>query len=114
MSAGNALAQVRGLYAGLTNDAVLLAARLLDAVEQARDLLAPIAEEVTPAGLAAGAVHQILADAAADAVPPAAERPASALVSRNGYALLYADAMARGRGLDLDGSPRRECRPLKP
>lgn len=108
-----ALAQVRGLFPGLNGDALRHAARLLDAVEVARDVLSPVTEEVTPAGIAAGIAFQILADAAADAAPPSAVPPA-APESRNGYGLLLADALARGRGENLDGSPRRECRPLKP
>ena len=96
MTAGNALAQVRRLVAGVNTSATVLAAELLDAVETARDLLAPIAEEATPAGIAAGIVHQLLCDAAASAAPPS---PASveALVapaSRNGGAVLLAGALA--------------------
>ena len=70
MTQGNALAQVRQLFAGVDEAAVQLAAELLDAVETARDLLAPIAEEATPAGIAAGVAHQLLCDAAASAAPP--------------------------------------------
>lgn len=111
----DALAQVRGLFPGLNSDALHRIARLLDAVEVARDVLSPVAEEATPAGIAAGTAFQILADAIAEANPPGATAPATGgPASRNGYALLLADALARGRGLELDGTSRRECRPLKP
>ncbi len=70
MTTSDALAKVRRLFAVVDEGAVQLAAELLDAVETARDLLAPIAEEATPAGIAAGIVHQLLCDAAASAVPP--------------------------------------------
>ena len=112
-SPAGALDHVRSLFPGLNSDTLHRTARLLDAVEAARDVLSPVAEEVTPAGIAAGIAFQILSDAAADAAPPSAVPPA-APESRNGYGLLLADALARGRVENLDGTSRRECRPLKP
>lgn len=116
MTGPDALAQLRRVCSGTAGDGVHLAARLLDAVEQARDLLAPLADEESAAGAVALAAFQLLADAAADAAPPsiAPDRTLPAPASRKGPARLLADALARGRGQELDGSPRRECRPLKP
>lgn len=69
---GGALGQLRRLFGEVNTDAVHLAARLLDAIEVSRDILAPVAEEATPAGIAAGLAFQILADAATEAAPPPA------------------------------------------
>lgn len=65
----SALAHVRSLLIGVNTDAIALAAELLTAARSAADVLAPVADENSPEGIAAGIAFQILADAIAGAVP---------------------------------------------
>lgn len=105
----NALAHLRQLTGQVEASATILAADLLNTIRSARDVLAPVADDPSEAGIAAGVAFQLLADADASATPPEptpqTARPTS--IGRSGNALLLADALARGRGQNLDGSERR-------